>query len=416
MPVFSDPIHGTFSIHDVCKRIVDTPEFQRLREIKQLGGTTLVYHAATHTRFEHSIGVSYLAKEWLTLLRKNQPELGITDDDCLCVQVAALCHDLGHGPFSHMFDRMTGVPHEEVSTRITGEICERLSLFGPRDIRFIKSLIAGSPKLAAPSGYKSFLYDIVSNSRSGIDVDKFDYFKRDCHALNLPMPVDPLRLMHMSRVSDADGEQQIVFHEKTAFEIIELFQTRYALHKKAYQHRVAMAVELMACDALKLASPFFEVLGTEGRPHTIVSSVHDTQAFLQVTDTIFSRIRWSQGEELAPARRLLERIATRDLYEWVGDSMRTSSEDIWVHLTKECPAEKLRVVPCNLSYGCGSHPFSAVRFFDRSRCDEIKSMALEDVAACVPSTYCEKWYRVFCVDPEYTATVKRAWKRATDEQ
>uniref|UniRef100_A0A3Q2CP31 HD domain-containing protein n=1 Tax=Cyprinodon variegatus TaxID=28743 RepID=A0A3Q2CP31_CYPVA len=104
--IFKDPIHGTIELHPLLVKIIDTPQFQRLRNIKQLGAVSYVYPGATHSRFEHSIGVAYLAGEILKSIKEKQQDLGITDWDVLCVQFAALCHDLGHGPFSHMFDLM----------------------------------------------------------------------------------------------------------------------------------------------------------------------------------------------------------------------------------------------------------------------------------------------------------------------
>uniref|UniRef100_A0A9J8ANF4 HD domain-containing protein n=1 Tax=Cyprinus carpio carpio TaxID=630221 RepID=A0A9J8ANF4_CYPCA len=106
MKIFNDPIHGQMELHPLLVKIIDTPQFQRLRHIKQLGTKYLVYPGATHTRFEHSLGVAYLARCLLKTLRENQPELNITKQDFLCVQIAALCHDMGHGPFSHLFDGM----------------------------------------------------------------------------------------------------------------------------------------------------------------------------------------------------------------------------------------------------------------------------------------------------------------------
>ncbi|XP_060912852.1 deoxynucleoside triphosphate triphosphohydrolase SAMHD1-like isoform X1 [Labrus mixtus] len=103
--VLNDPIHGHMELHPLLIEIIDTPQFQRLRFIKQLGGVYSVYPGASHNRFEHSIGVGYLAGKLAEALRSRQ-KLKITDRDVLCVQIAGLCHDLGHGPFSHLYDGM----------------------------------------------------------------------------------------------------------------------------------------------------------------------------------------------------------------------------------------------------------------------------------------------------------------------
>lgn len=88
---FNDPIHGHFDLSALSVAIIDTPHFQRLRNISQLGGAYFVYPGATSNRFEHSLGVSYLARSFVRRLRKNQPELGITDVDVLCVEIAGFC-------------------------------------------------------------------------------------------------------------------------------------------------------------------------------------------------------------------------------------------------------------------------------------------------------------------------------------
>jgi hypothetical protein len=192
--VFNDHIHGHIEVSNLCVRIIDTPHFQRLRDISQLGGVNYVFSGASNKRFDHSIGVSHLAKKFVTALAKNQPELDITPQDILCVEIAGLIHDLGHGPFSHMYESMflshfaiaKGFEHEHASIGIFDILIHDNDLMpeftanglSAGDIHFIKELVLGG-KGDAPAGFewrgrgdKSFLYDVVANKRNGIDVDK----------------------------------------------------------------------------------------------------------------------------------------------------------------------------------------------------------------------------------------------------
>ena len=98
MRVVHDSVHGTYQLHDILWIIIDSPEFQRLRKIKQTGNTYRVYPGAVHTRFEHSLGTAYLCRSLCDKLKH------IEDKDMMCLQIASLCHDLGHCAFSHLFD------------------------------------------------------------------------------------------------------------------------------------------------------------------------------------------------------------------------------------------------------------------------------------------------------------------------
>ena len=102
--VINCPIHGFITLSQRMLSIVDTPEFTRLHNLRQLGVAYIVYPSANHTRFEHSLGVAHLAKLLIKNLQTNQPELCINDNQVELVQIAGLIHDLGHGPFSHLWE------------------------------------------------------------------------------------------------------------------------------------------------------------------------------------------------------------------------------------------------------------------------------------------------------------------------
>jgi HD superfamily phosphohydrolase len=99
------PVHGSFKLDEVCAAIINTPEFQRLKDLKQLGLSSFFFQSAEHTRYPHSLGVAHLANQFVRILQAQQPELNITEREISCVTIAGLCHDLGHGPFSHTFDQ-----------------------------------------------------------------------------------------------------------------------------------------------------------------------------------------------------------------------------------------------------------------------------------------------------------------------
>jgi len=348
--IFNDPIHGHVELSPLSICIIDTPQFQRLRDISQLGGVYYVFQGASSKRFEHCIGVSYLARKFVSMLEKSQPELEITSADILCVEIAGLIHDLGHGMFSHAFDGKflprvcpSNFVHEHASLGIFDILIEENDLL-PKfnkygldedDIHFIKELVLGDEH-EAPDGFewkgrgdKTFLYDIVANKRNGIDVDKFDYFARDSHVLGIAKSFDCNRLMTFARVYKVDSASssnyQICFHLKEAWNIFELFHTRYTLHKRAYQHKVSNAIELMIVEALVHADPYIFLPGKDGVLKRMSETTTDFNAYWKYSEYILKQIEHSYDKNLEAAKNMVNRIRKRDLFSLAGEILLSPS-------------------------------------------------------------------------------------------
>ncbi|ORC90922.1 uncharacterized protein TM35_000073460 [Trypanosoma theileri] len=359
--LIQDRVHEYVFLPMIAIRIADTLEFQRLRTLKQLGTAVYLYPGATHTRFEHSIGVAHLASEMVNHISICQPELGITRADILSVTIAALCHDIGHGPFSHLFEhvvnriRMAKRPqhlwhHEEMSVRLLRRILSRLNLssYGltEEDAHFMELCISGlAPRAQWPNNIgrppsKRFLVDIVANKRNGIDVDKLDYFLRDslgCYgraAVDVHVP----RLLSACKVICFEGEYQICFEEKMALSLGDIFNVRAKLHKHAYQHRIVKVTDYMVSDVLYEADPYFKIRGKDGQLIRMSECVEDEEGFCQLGDWVWNAIAASGDPQLAKAQSIIKRINERDLYTVVGMALFARYQ---VRLTEESIQEEI---------------------------------------------------------------------------
>ena len=385
----------------------------------------------------------------MDFLRKSEPGAStITDVDALCVRLAGLCHDIGHGPFSHTYDgrfvrlvrkstdadfeSIRGWAHEHASADMIDHLIEENELWedfksygiGPEEVHFVKELIFGSPADAPRDGHGadgdprgSFFFEIVANHRNGIDVDKFDYFARDCLHLGMVHSFDSMRLMRFSRILKAPGalETQIAYHEKEAWNIYELFHTRYNLHKRAYQHRVARAIEAMLCDALVMADPHIRIAGKDGREVMMSRAMHDMKAFTTLTDSVFRRIEHEgvRRDELTAARALLHRVHRRQLYAHVGETLMPTgrhgeskeaiNESILNFVDDDDLRGQLRRVVFTdkvvINYGMGNmNPVDHVLFFLRSDDSEGRHLDRSQVSCFIPQIFEEVYVRLYCKD------------------
>jgi HD superfamily phosphohydrolase len=228
--LFFDPIHKYIELDAELLEIIDTTEFQRLRNIKQLGIAYYVFIGASHNRFEHSIGVSHLSGLLIKNIKDKQPELNITDRDIILIKIAGLCHDLGHACFSHFFDNLflksklsinnDNIHHEIRSENIIKYIIKKYNLnYSVEEIEFICALINSKKKRKFKK--PNFMFEIVANNKSGLDCDKIDYLLRDTKSIGLNSSFEYNRLFNQARVID----DTICYPDKEVFNIYELFIT-----------------------------------------------------------------------------------------------------------------------------------------------------------------------------------------------
>ena len=229
-------IHQTIAVPDTIIRIIDTPPFQRLRHVKQLGAASYVFPTATHTRFEHSIGVGHLAR--LVVEQLQRTGVPITDHEKDLLQLAGTLHDVGHGPFSHLFEQVyPDEHHEERSCNLVRELMA--SEWSTDDIEFVCNVIIGNG-----DGY---LYEIVNNKHSGFDVDKWDYIVRDSTMIGFRVNVNFQRFIANMRVVD----NHLCFNHKVYDDIYEIYRMRCLLHRKVYNHHAVIGIECMLVDILR---------------------------------------------------------------------------------------------------------------------------------------------------------------------
>lgn len=233
--VFKDPIHDHIHIrHQIILDLIDTKEFQRLRRIKQLGTTQYTFHGAEHSRFSHSLGVYELARKICDRFVRNYPEEW-DDSERLVTLCAALLHDIGHGPFSHTFEKIFETDHEEISTAIildeTTEVNQILRRVSPDFPNKVASVIA--QEYPNPQ--------VVQLISSQIDADRMDYLQRDAYYTGVTYgKFDMSRILRVIRPYK-DG---IAFQTQGMHAVEDYIVRRYQMYMQVYFHPVSRGMEV----------------------------------------------------------------------------------------------------------------------------------------------------------------------------
>ncbi|KAG2431557.1 hypothetical protein HXX76_009571 [Chlamydomonas incerta] len=471
--IFSDPVHDIIRLDPIHVDVIDTPQFQRLRELHQLGLTHLVFPGAVHSRFEHSLGVGFKAFEVADRIYRTQgTELGMEREDIKRVSLAGLCHDLGHGPFSHVWEyeflprrrgslpeggaeraQLEGWQHETMSAAILTHLVDDnyIDDISDEDIRAVQSLIKGDA--FADRGY---LYDIVANKRNGVDVDKFDYLQRDALMCNVKISCSFQRLLMLTKVLD----NQITYKWSEYENLYSLFQSRASMFRKVYLHRKTKAVEFMVCDALVEAD---QALGFSQNSSCAAD-------FCMLNDTLLSTIEnWglynrdfrsaqrqreqrrradraggadpmaaAAGDEglengadvrMERAAQIIRRLRTRQLYAYCNQAnvpRELLRERKWDDMKKKFTAaevaafhpqlrpEDVIVSNSKIDFTAGDgNPLDSIRFFHTSDDTEAVPMDPSQALGIVPEFHQEQIVRAYTprTEPGFKEAVEFAFER-----
>ena len=547
----NDVIHSSIDICAVTKALMDSRPMQRLRKVQQLATADYVYMNCTHTRFEHSLGVAHLAERLCKRIKTRQDNLGCTSKDILCVKLAGLLHDVGHGPFSHTYEDFVhkvlpeylerhpsllvhyeGQPplpdknfkHESVSLmmidaalasrglkinlqklddpleEIGGDspsyiaaksmrvfnkgLPDDQAILTSRDFVFIKECIWGGPVpdinptsfVGREDPHKEFLYDIVSNRHSGLDVDKIDYFARDrTPAFKGSGEIDKLMIEEAVvawgactepgkcvRCKNGDTTQKhlmICYPEKVVGAAMAFFKQRHTLHKTLYRHKKTDAVGYMVCDIMCYADPFFRLVvppelreaggSVQYEDLSISRATLDVQTFLRLRDSIVDLIANTRDENLRKARGIIHRLEEGDLYKTVGtkkiDMKNYSDQKLWslkdAEIMEQMVARRdshdngvvldlddIIVEHCSIHCGCKDvNPLSRMRFLKKEQMSKIDSVSIcdlpeaqvEDEAnyeADIPRTFQENSIRVFCKESSKCELASHVFSQWLEEQ
>jgi HD superfamily phosphohydrolase len=247
--IIRDPVHDVIALRldrptdSLLFRLINSVELQRLRRIRQLGMASLAYPGADHSRYSHSLGVMETARKVLEHLRRSH--YVAEEDACACL-VAALLHDIGHGPFSHVFERISGVHHEALTERVILDADSEVNLILKEDDPTLPmraaELIRGRPR-------STFLSDIIS---SQLDADRLDYLLRDNLMTGSQYGnYDLTWLIHALVIDEGSGRLAV---DRKGISAVEAYlQSRYHMYRNVYFHKVVRSAEGMVKLALERA-------------------------------------------------------------------------------------------------------------------------------------------------------------------
>ncbi len=315
--ILRDPVWNNIRVDELTLKLVDTEVFQRLRYVRQLGWTYLVYPGATHSRFEHALGTHHLSRRTLSLLSEAEDSASIGEIDQAIVRSAALLHDVGHYPFSHALEEIGALHHEDVARPLIteGSVASLLSSHLGKDAPpKIFDLIRGRSE--------NPLQGLISGS---LDLDKIEYLKRDAFMCGVPYgEIDVDRLTNsLVLVDDPEtGRRALGVQEKALSALESLLFAKYQMYRNVYWHH-----------AVRSATAMYKRLVEDA----VKAKVVDVQSLARHTDEgLLHTLESDRPTPLLVAlkeRRLYKRAAEwpaaeldDDMVEWIATDRKRVAE------------------------------------------------------------------------------------------
>ena len=319
--VFKDPVHRYVRVTDqVIWDLIATAEFQRLRRIKQLGTTNLTFHGAEHSRFNHSLGVYEIVRR---IIHKFERYITFNDEKRLLCLCAALLHDLGHGPFSHSFEKVFNLDHELYTRKIilgdtkVNHILSRVDLSFPQKVA---DVIAQT--------YEDKL--VISLISSQIDADRMDYLQRDAYYTGVSYGhFDMERILRVMR----PGDGEVVIKSTGMHAVEDYIMSRYQMYWQVYFHPVTRSAEVILVNILRRVKDLYEqdfpFKLTPTHFKSFFSGDIVLEEYLQLDEAIvlYYFQQW-QREDDEILRDLCERFMNRRLFKYIEYDPKEQANDV----------------------------------------------------------------------------------------
>lgn len=318
--VFRDPVHNYIHVnHEVIYKLINSKEFQRLRRIKQLGTTSYTFHGGEHSRFSHCLGAYEIARRITKSFEEKYPDKW-NKEESLLTMVAALLHDIGHGAYSHTFERLFDTDHEEMT-------CEILTNPETEVNALLKQVAPDFPdKVANVIRHTYPNKQVVQLISSQIDVDRMDYLLRDSYFTGTNYgQFDLTRILRVIRPTDSD----IAFLESGMHAVEDYVVSRYQMYMQVYFHPASRSMEVLLQNLLNRAKVLYageKEFFAKSSPRLLPFFEHrfNLADYLALDDGVMNTYfqSWIDGPD-----RTLSDLAQRYINRKVFKSITFSSED-----------------------------------------------------------------------------------------